>query len=377
MNLSSFLPKIDLNKNKRVLIIHPFGIGDALCMTPLIRALKKHGFQIDLLLGSRTRELFETNPNVHRIYEWDKSPLPSFEGKMKRFAAEVRLCYRLFRNRYQVVLDCSPTGQYLWLSALIFCIPVRVGFNFKNRGFLRTHTVPLADGFSNKPMVEYYLDLIRKIGIDPDDSDRHPEIFLSEADNYEAQSYLDQHKISSSYMVAVPGGGESWGKDAWLKRWPVEYFASLIEVFFQKKLINDVIILGGRGDSEVCEKLNRKLQGHSVINFCAKTSLRAAAFFLKRASFALANDGGLVHLAHAVKCPIVAFYGPVDPLVYGPYPKDSKAITLTSEGPACRPCYQQFRYQNLCRGLECLYDLKPEHVLKKIDHTNFFASSRT
>ena len=55
--------------DRRALLIHPFGIGDALFITPLIRTLKENGVdQIDLLLGSRTREMFETNPHIRQIF---------------------------------------------------------------------------------------------------------------------------------------------------------------------------------------------------------------------------------------------------------------------------------------------------------------------
>src|SRR3989338_11395855 len=87
---------------ERILIIHPFGLGDALFMTPLIRALKEGGVkQIDLLLGSRTRELFRHNPHVGRIYEWDKTPLAAFSEKWNRFWKLASVFFELLKSRYQ------------------------------------------------------------------------------------------------------------------------------------------------------------------------------------------------------------------------------------------------------------------------------------
>ena len=68
------LPKIPLftvdpKSISKILLIHPFGIGDALFITPVIRLLKRNGVkEVDLLLGSRTKDLFDQNPYVNRVF---------------------------------------------------------------------------------------------------------------------------------------------------------------------------------------------------------------------------------------------------------------------------------------------------------------------
>ena len=76
-------------------------------------------------------------------------------------------------------------------------------------------------------------------------------------------------------------------------------------------------------------------------------------------------------MAHALHTPLIALYGPVDPQVYGPYPFTSKALVITNEGPACRPCYQRFRYQADCVGVECLTGLSVERVLERVESAHF------
>ena len=116
----------------------------------------------------------------------------------------------------------------------------------------------------------------------------------------------------------------------------------------------------------------QKLKGMRVHNLCGAASIRVIASVIQNASILIGNDGGLVHIAHAVGTPVVAIYGPADPIVYGPYPSDSKALIITKEGPACRPCYQRFRYQSACSGVECLTELKPEQVLERLQARHFF-----
>ena len=71
---------------KKILVAQPFGIGDALFVTPFLRALKEeaHAERVDMILGSRTREIFETNPFVDRIFTVDMDRLRE-RGKVKSF----------------------------------------------------------------------------------------------------------------------------------------------------------------------------------------------------------------------------------------------------------------------------------------------------
>ncbi len=356
-------------------MVHPFGIGDAVLITPVIRSLKESGVKkIDLLLGSRTKMLFENNPHVSQIFVWDKSPVARVLERWRRFREVVALFWKLWRNHYQVMFDFSVGGQYAFLSWIFFWIPVRIGFNFRGRGIFLTHKLELREGYAEKSVAEYYLDLLHFLAIRP--TNKKPEFFLSEADHQECETILKKFELTGggSYLAVVPGGGESWGQDARLKRWPVEYFGKLIRElhrtyggFFEK-----VLILGGSNEHHLGTELLQEFSGLQVHNLCGMTSIRVTAALIQKASFLLANDGGLVHVAHALGTPLIAIYGPVDPLAYGPYPPDSKALTVTNSGPACRPCYQRFKYQADCKGVECLNHLTVDRVLEQIKSTRFF-----
>ena len=53
-----------------MLIVHPYGIGDLLFVTPVMRALRLIPTveAVDLLLGSRTREVVEHNPHINDLF---------------------------------------------------------------------------------------------------------------------------------------------------------------------------------------------------------------------------------------------------------------------------------------------------------------------
>ena len=93
---------------------------------------------------------------------------------------------------------------------------------------------------------------------------------------------------------------------------------------------------------------------------------------MERAQLLLANDGGLVHLAHALHVPLVALFGPADPQVYGPAPRHPRAVPVMRKDLPCRPCYSNFRYNSACVDRECLTELPPEAVGVFLDRKNFW-----
>ncbi len=168
-----------------------------------------------------------------------------------------------------------------------------------------------------------------------------------------------------------PGGGESWGKDAHFKRWPPAFFADFINRIQPLAGFDGVIILGSRGEKELAEEAASAIQVPCA-NLAGDISLETAAALIEKSALFVGNDGGLVHLASALHRPVIAFYGPVDPVVYGPYPARPNAIAVYKENLECRPCYKRFRYKGDCATRECLQNLMPEEAVEFLKNRHYF-----
>ena len=66
------------------------------------------------------------------------------------------------------------------------------------------------------------------------------------------------------------------------------------------------------------------------------TSLPVYAAILKRASLAVTNDNGLMHMAAAVETPLVALFGPSHPAEWGPR---GTVAEVLYKGLDCRVCF--------------------------------------
>jgi len=356
---------------RKVLAVQPFGIGDSLFLTPLLRGLKQQAKveRLDLLLGSRTREVYQNNPFVDDIYVFDRDRFKA-QSALQKIREISDLILKLRKTDYDVLVDCSLSRQYALFGWLGAGIGERVGFNHKKRGIFLTRKVDLTAGFSRRHVLEYYADLAHLMGFSI--TERKPDYFLTGEDQLQAEAALDREGLlpRAWYAVVTPGGGESWGKDAGFKRWATTYFAEALNKMQEQVPFEAVVFLGSGQEAELAESVERDFKGKAV-NLCGKISLGASAAVLKRAAFLLANDSGMVHMARALEVPIVALYGPVDAGCYGPFPKGPQYVAIGREDLECRPCYKGFRYNSACVMRECLTELYPQDVLRRIRDAGF------
>lgn len=358
---------------RRVLIVQPYGIGDLLFLTPVLRALRliPSVEVVDLLLGSRTEAAVVSNPHVDKIFNVDKD-LIHRQGSLKNIQGFIGLGGKLRKRKYDLLLDYSLRGEYAFVGQFFLGIPKRAGFDYKRRSFFHTHRVPIPGGFAGRHVAEYVCELAEEAGIPIED--RFLEFYVTEKDREEASGWIskvgfEQRKI----LILSPGGGESWGKDACFKRWPVRYLVEFLEKVRPYCYFDAVLILGSSKERDLAQEVSDLLRVENI-NGAGELSLGTVGALMERAVIFVGNDGGLVHLARALCLPLIAFYGPVDPQVYGPYPPSEKAVAVYKEELSCRPCYVKFRYNSSCIGRECLQDLKPEEALEFLKRRNFFGA---
>lgn len=369
---------------RRVLMIQPYGMGDLLFLTPILRALRlvPSVEKVDLLLGSRTDAVICSNPHVDEIFSIDKGLFherKGFQNVRELFA----LGRRLASNRYDLLIDFSLRQEYAFFGRFFLGIPRRAGFDYKGRGFFLTHKTSLPNGFYDRHVVDYFCDVAEAAGIRVED--RFLEFYVTDEDYESAKRTLPSLFASpqggegrgrgENWIVVAPGGGESWGKDAHFKRWPARFFAPLIQRLKTEFDFQHVLILGSRQEMDLGREVEEGLSLSSV-NLMGSVSLGAAAVIIEKSKLFLGNDGGLMHLAHALRTPLIAFFGPVDPKVYGPYPESPEAIVLYKEHLECRPCYQKFRYHTGCIGRECLQAFLPEEAWRMLEKKMDFSAIR-
>lgn len=349
-------------KIQRVLIVNIFGIGDVLFTTPLIHNLNQYNPDIFIgyIANRRAAEVLSHHPLLDKVYVYERDEFKqvfreskwAYLKKIKDFVDGIKT------DRYEMMMDLSLNRSF-GLLGLAAGIKDRVGLDFKNRGTFLTKKVP-CKGYEDRHVVEYYLDLLRAVGIAP--HTREMEIPLTVPDLDFAAGLFEKYRLSSETVVAiVPGGGASWGKDAVFKRWPLPRFAKLAD-----KLIANfkarIILLGNKEEEDLCRTLAHLVPG--AINLCGRTSIGESAAVFGRCDAVIANDGGPLHMAVAAGAGTVSIFGPVDARVYGPYPPEGHRVVASDI--ACRPCYRRFRRAQ-CGHVKCLASIEVDEVYRAVE----------
>ena len=339
----------------KILIINPYGVGDVLFTTPVIRNLREaypHA-EIAYLANRRSADLIKFNPDIARVFVYERD---EFVGNHQKYWG---LFNSIRHERFDLVFDFSLNSSFGFLTAASG-IKKRVGFDYRKRGRFLTDRVPLT-GFEEKHIVEYYLDLLRLVRIPV--MTKEMKLDVPSQDTQWAGDWLKRNNIDPAQplLAVLPGGGASWGQAARYKRWPASKYAQLIDKIIEN-FDAGIILMGDSKEEELCREVVSL--AHFPLHFAVgETSLLGLAALLKRCQGAVVNDGGPLHVAAAVGLRTVSIFGPVDPQVYGPFPLNGHIVV--QQGLPCQPCYRRFRMAN-CGHISCLGELSVDEVYRKV-----------
>jgi len=350
---------------KKILIINPFGIGDVLFTTPVIKAIKNSypASFIAFWCNERVKDVLKNNQNIDKIFALSRGDIKRI-SQQSRFMGTKKflgLLSGLKKERFDISFDFSLDHRYSLISKLTG-IKRRIGFNYKKRGRFLTDKIDI-DGYHSKHAVEYYLDLLKFIGVEA--KDKNLELSVPDSDKIKIKNILANAGINDKDLIIgiAPGAGASWGQDAALKHWPAGSFAQLADKV-KSELGAKIILLGDEREKAIAETIVKAMKSEPL-DLAGRTSLEDLAAIISNLHILVTNDGGPLHIAAALRIKTVSIFGPVDEKVYGPYPASDKHIVVKKD-LTCSPCYQRFRMPACSRNRECINSISTERVFEAV-----------
>jgi len=343
------------------LFINPFGIGDVLFTTPLLHTVKDAFPDIKLgyLCNRRVAPILENNPLIDSLFIYERDEFEAVRKKSFISWIEKNLSFlnRIKRERFDFAIDFSLNSQYGFYSWYAG-IKRRIGYDFKGRGWFLTEKSRLT-GYREKHVVDYYAGLLKFIGLAL--KFRSLELYLNQKDIDWADNFLSSSNVhpGDTLVGIVPGAGASWGREAFLKQWPVDNFACLADKIIENYKAK-IIIMGDSADRIAASGILGCMH-NPAIDAVGKASLGQFAALLSRMKLVITNDGGPMHMATALGVKVIAVFGPTDEAVYGPYPKGNNQIVV-KKSLDCQPCYLGFRIPPCEHNKQCLILLVPDDV---------------
>lgn len=350
---------------KKILLINPFGIGDVLFTTPIIHTLKDTFPQIKIgyLCNRRTAPILENNPYIDSIFVYERDEFETIKKKsfFAWFKQIIAFLNQIKNEHFDLGFDFSLNTQYGFFSWYAG-IKERIGYDFKKRGRFLTKKIKLS-GYSHKHIVEYYAGLLKFLGLEL--KYKNLELYLKEEDKIRIEEVLAKASIGNSDLLVgiIPGAGASWGKDSHLKHWPPENFSKLADKIIENYQAK-IIIMGDFFEQEMAKKVIKNMY-YGAIDLSGKTSIGEFAALLSKMKLIITNDGGPLHMSVALGIKSISIFGPVNEMVYGPYPSSQNHIVIKKDIP-CRPCYKKFRMPECLRNRECINYISVEEVFNEV-----------
>lgn len=330
----------------RILITRTDRIGDVLLSTPVIKAVRKNSQKshIAAMVRPYARDIVLGNPYLDEVIIYDKY------GAQCSFWKSLTFAWGLKKKKFDLALILHPTNRQ-HLITFLAGIKKRIGFN-KKMGFLLTDKIEHRKQEGQKHELEYTLDVIRFLGIEPEDRDLFMPI-RQDSEIYIEEFLACQGVQKSDKMIALHPGASCPSKI-----WPAKRFAQLADRLFGEFKVK-VVVLAGPDDINIGRSLI-SLMHCACIDATGKTTVSQLASLLRRCCLFISNDSGPVHIATAVGVPVAAIFGRgqpgLSPRRWGPTGKDD--IVLHKD-VGCNACLAH----NCQKGFACLKAISVEEVL--------------
>ena len=320
---------------RRLLLIRPGGIGDAVLLVPAIRALRRKYPEalLHVLAESRNAAVFGLCPDVDAVFRYDKP---------KELLAALG-------GRYDVVIDSE---QWHTLSAVIGRLirsPVKIGFATNAREKL--FNGPVAYGQAAYE-AESFLDLLKPLGFTSSEELHIPFLESDRAARRRAGELLGD-LLARPYVVLFPGASIPE------RRWGAENFKAVADALGEKGF--PAVVVGGREDVAEGTKI---VTGVGDLNLAGRTSLADTAAVIAQGAALVSGDSGVLHLAVGLGRPTVSLFGPGIAEKWAP--RGERHIVLNRHFP-CSPC-TRFGYTPPCPiNARCLSEISPNEVVHAVD----------
>lgn len=329
---------------KKILIIGPSWVGDTVMAQSLFKLLKARDTNviIEVLAPAWTFSLLSRMPEVSQAIEM---PLTHGELKLReRFQLAKKIKDRCYHQA--IILPNSFKSALIpWLAK----IPVRTGWLGECR-YVILNDIRYLDKKHYPLMIQQYLAL----GVSREEAlpslYPYPAFAVDEASQAMTLAKHQLSKLPNKPILALCAGAE-FGPS---KRWPEEYYAAVAN----KQLAEGwaVWLFGSYKDRPVTEKI-MALTEYRCENLSGKVELAETIDLLSVVTGVISNDSGLMHVAAALKKPVIAIYGSTSPVFTPPLSEQATVLKLNLD---CQPCFER---ECPLGHHRCLRDLTPEKVL--------------
>lgn len=332
----------------RVLIFHTSFIGDVILALPMAQALRAHFPQsyISMVTIPSVSNILENHQAINERIVYDKRGMEAGLKGITKLAGQLR------ERNFDVAIVPHRSLRSAVVARLAG-IPRRIGFTKSSGSFLFTELVRY-DEQSHE--IHRNLSLLEPLGIFSSALDL-PTLYPSAGDKKIVDGFLEQRRNNDTLVAVAPGS-------VWFtKRWLKERFVELVQLLSQAGF--SVALIGGKNDVPLCQEIADNAGVKGILNAAGKLTLLQSAELIRRCRSIVSNDSAPMHLAVAMRTPVVAIFGATVP-EFGFAPLGEHDEVIQTHGLVCRPCAIHGGNKCPIRTFECMKNITADHVFERV-----------
>ena len=331
---------IDINKISNILIMSNTAIGDSLFSTPVIKLIKEHypDKNIIALLNPDSYKLFETNPYIDVIVTYRGKWRNFFQTALKLRKNKIDLVFIFYSNEPQATPLAFLSG-----SRYIIKIP-----NQGNKFNLLHYNKPISRSTDSHTILAR-LKQLEYIGID--DKSFQMELFPNSSWYEPIRQILDKKHRYIGIQIGASTVSRMWFNDRW---------ASLVKKILKYDEDIKIVLTGSPQERHLTDALEQSINNRRVLNLAGKFDICSAAALIGSFDLLITPDTGPLHIAAAMGKPTIAISvagsasnsNPIDfiiPHIFIQKPK------------TCRPCIDK-----KCKDQKCMLQISVDEVFDSI-----------
>lgn len=351
----------DIPEKPACILISKFmGIGSIVQAFPLFVGLRKQYPEARiLLLTFKNNEGFtQLISIIDKVYFIDKTTV------LKLAVTTWKSIIQIKKEKPIISIDLEVYSRFSRIITFLIFAPYRLGFFLINtiaKKGMFTHLLyfnrfqHISSVYRNMALLTNVTDKYLH------DTIQHSNIIkLPVAGEQEAAAVIKNLGIKDKVIILVNINASDLCIE---RRWPTEYFQSVIRELLGKKDVV-VILIGSLPEREYNQKCLDQIsdiRDGRIHNIAGKTSFSCLLALLKKCNLFLTNDSGPMHLASLMNCPTVSLWGPGTPQSYAP---KNANHTVIYHSVYCSPCLYMLD-ECPCRGdNKCMQSITTKEVYK-------------
>lgn len=296
---------------KKLLVIRFSSIGDIVLTSPVVRCLKEQIPEVEIhyLTKKQFIPILQSNPYIKKIHLFKdnfQELVPTLRDEQFDHVIDLHKNLRSHYIRYKLGRPSTTFPKLNLQKWLITALHI--------------------DRLPRIHIVDRYFMAAEKLGVKNDL--KGLDYFLLDSEHVDIPKRFPE--IQGEFIAIAIGAKHQ------TKIFPAHRVTTLCD-----QLPLPVILLGGKEDMARGEKIVEETTT-TVVNACGVLPLNASASVIDQAKWVISNDTGLMHIAAALKKPIISIWGNTIP-EFGMYPylpKGMEQLSAVIEVPGlpCRPC---------------------------------------